>query len=226
MANFWGGPAPDSTPVVVPETVFAVRSAAIAYVNTQKGAAIPFATETWQLQEVQPGDVRWDYRYYRFATGSCWLTVSHVYFPNQEPVYTVMITDKETNFDWTGQVDSQGQVWDYLPEATATQSPLIQTSDEAHQAIMSYLTIQHPDWFTTPPSNWERADITPPRLLGAKTYRYTAVTPADNWIVTVTYRVVAPELTVYRAVLQTASGNVYWNGEIDPKGVVKESQIH
>ena len=66
---------------------------------------------------------------------------------------------------------------------------------------------------------WSEEDLTPQGFVGSSTVRYTA----GDWVVTVTYPIVAPEATVYQVdVVNTASG-LAWNGKVDVQGNVSET---
>jgi putative hemolysin len=67
-----------------------------------------------------------------------------------------------------------------------------------------------------PAFDWREEDLTPQGLLGSSTIRYTA----DEWVVTVTFPIVAPEATIYQVnIVNTASGLV-WDGQVDAQGNV------
>jgi hypothetical protein len=61
--------------------------------------------------------------------------------------------------------------------------------------------------------------MTPQGLLSAETYQYSM----DDWVLTISYPVVQPELTTYRIVLSNASTGFEWEGEVDAAGNVTEA---
>jgi hypothetical protein len=61
--------------------------------------------------------------------------------------------------------------------------------------------------------------MTPQGLLGAETYQYTA----QDWVLTISYPIVQPELTTYRIVLSNAGTGFQWEGEVDAAGNVTEA---
>jgi len=66
---------------------------------------------------------------------------------------------------------------------------------------------------------WVERRMTPEGLLGAETYQYTA----QDWVLTISYPIVQPELTTYRIVLSNAGSGFQWEGEVDAQGNVAEA---
>ena len=61
--------------------------------------------------------------------------------------------------------------------------------------------------------------MTPEGLVGAETFQYTA----QDWVVTVSYPVVAPESVVYQVVMSNPTTAFQWEGEVDAAGNVTEA---
>lgn len=86
----------------------------------------------------------------------------------------------------------------------------------ARDAAMAYIWTEGEPM---PAFSWSEEDLTPPGLLGSSTIRYTA----GEWVVTVTFPIVAPENTIYQVnIVNTASG-LSWDGEVDAQGNVREA---
>lgn len=64
---------------------------------------------------------------------------------------------------------------------------------------------------------WSEEDLTPKNLVGSVTIRYTS----GAWDVTITYPVVAPELTLYQVTIANSARGLTWSGEVDAQGNVK-----
>jgi putative hemolysin len=65
---------------------------------------------------------------------------------------------------------------------------------------------------------WSEEDLTPQDLVGSSTVRYTA----GDWVVTVTYPIVAPEDTIYQVGIVNSASGLTWSGEVDAEGNVRE----
>jgi putative hemolysin len=69
-----------------------------------------------------------------------------------------------------------------------------------------------------PALDWSEEDLTHRGLVGSSTMRYTA----GEWVVTVTYPIVAPDATVYQVNIINTTSGLTWNGEVDAQGNVSE----
>jgi putative hemolysin len=69
-----------------------------------------------------------------------------------------------------------------------------------------------------PALDWSEEDLTPQDRVGSSTMRYTA----DEWIVTVTYPIVAPDATIYQVSIVNTTSGLTWSGEVDAQGNVSE----
>ena len=63
---------------------------------------------------------------------------------------------------------------------------------------------------------WTEEFITPEGLVGSGTYQYTA----EDWVVTLSYPIVAPEAVVYQIVVTNPTTGFQWEGEVDASGEV------
>jgi hypothetical protein len=66
---------------------------------------------------------------------------------------------------------------------------------------------------------WVERRMTPEGMVGAETYQYSA----EDWVLTISYPIVQPELTAYRVVLSNASTAFQWEGEVDAEGSITET---
>jgi hypothetical protein len=65
---------------------------------------------------------------------------------------------------------------------------------------------------------WQEERTTPQDLVGALRFQYTS----GDWVVTVTYPIVAPEETIYRMIVSNQVTGFSWEGQVDAKGGVTE----
>ncbi len=63
---------------------------------------------------------------------------------------------------------------------------------------------------------WTEENLTPEGWVGASTFQYTA----GDWVVTVSFPVVLPELTVYHVVVANEATGFHWEGDVDAQGQV------
>ncbi len=66
---------------------------------------------------------------------------------------------------------------------------------------------------------WTEKRTTPQGLVGGESYEYTA----GDWVITVSYPVVAPENVVYTIVVANQAAGFHWEGQVDAAGQVTES---
>ena len=66
--------------------------------------------------------------------------------------------------------------------------------------------------------DWSEEIITPKQQVGASSFQYSAA----DWVVTVSFPIVAPEATIYRVVATNQDSGFQWEGEVDTWGQVRE----
>ena len=66
---------------------------------------------------------------------------------------------------------------------------------------------------------WAEEDITPEGLVGSVTNQYKA----EDWVVTISYPVVAPDSVIYQVVVSNQSTEFQWEGTVDAAGQVAET---
>ena len=69
------------------------------------------------------------------------------------------------------------------------------------------------------PLSWVEEKLTPEGLVGGEEWQYTA----GDWVVKVSYGVVAPEWTVYHVVVSNESTGFEWEGRVDGSGRASEA---
>jgi len=103
-----------------------------------------------------------------------------------------------------------------LPTASEAGAP--EEARVARDAVIFYLS-EH-DRANSPAAMgpWAEERATPQGLVGSETYRYTA----RDWIIIISYPVVAPDMAVYRVVAANQVSGFTWQGEVDAAGKVTE----
>ena len=89
----------------------------------------------------------------------------------------------------------------------------------AREAALAYMRTNYSE--SAPPEDlaWAEAEVTPEGLVGATSFQYSA----GDWLVTVSYPVVAPEALVYQVEASDASTGFHWRGTVDANGEVTPS---
>jgi putative hemolysin len=99
--------------------------------------------------------------------------------------------------------------------APATDEPAFGPTFARDSAMAAIWTEGEP----MPALDWSEEDLTPQDLVGSSTIRYTA----GEWVVTVVYPIVAPDLTVYQVDIGNSASGLTWSGEVDAQGNVSET---
>jgi predicted small lipoprotein YifL len=68
-------------------------------------------------------------------------------------------------------------------------------------------------------ASWTEESLTPEGLVGGSEWQYTA----EDWVVRVSYAIVAPEWTVYHVAVSNESTGFEWEGRVDGSGRVPEA---
>ena len=106
-----------------------------------------------------------------------------------------------------------------LPTATAgAEAVVILGPVAARDAALAFVAQSYGAESVLTDPAWEEENITPEGLVGASTFQYTA----GNWVVTVSYPVVLPALTVYHVVVANEATGFRWEGDVDAQGQVTE----
>ncbi|MCJ7666878.1 MAG: hypothetical protein MUP04_01095 [Anaerolineae bacterium] len=88
----------------------------------------------------------------------------------------------------------------------------------ALDAALAHINKHYPDDSPAPDLAWMGGRTTPEGLLGSETYKYTA----EEWVVTISYPVVALENVVYQIVMENPTTGFKWEGELDAEGNLTE----
>ena len=91
----------------------------------------------------------------------------------------------------------------------------------ARDAALAYVSERFGEQAPAPGMIWTEERITPEGLVGSETLQYTA----EDWMVTISYPVVAPEAVVYQVVVANQTTGFQWEGEVDAALQVTEQQV-
>jgi hypothetical protein len=130
---------------------------------------------------------------------------------------------------------SECDEWAYLrgecqpgntPQANTTPTPMpaeqaSRPSDPVgtRDAVLAYLGENHRDRTGAAGLLWTEKHTKPEGLVGGESYEYTA----DDWVIAVSYPVVAPENVVYTVTVSNQATGFHWEGQVDAQGQVTET---
>ncbi|MFC1953913.1 hypothetical protein ACFLWR_07315 [Chloroflexota bacterium] len=104
------------------------------------------------------------------------------------------------------------------PAPLGPTEPVVKDAVEARQAAITYIQGKAAADAPNLGTKWQESDETPPGLVGAANKYYTS----DEWVVSVSYPIVLPDLTVYRVVIVSEKFGWHWKGEVKADGTVTE----
>lgn len=200
-------PTPTEIAVEVPDDVRAARDAALAYVSENYPDQVPPPGLTWAEESTTPeGLVGWVT--YEFRAEDWVITIGTAVVPPEMRRYEVMVDNPASGFYWEGRVDAEGRVAEG-PEIVLT----------ARDAALDYVIEHYPEQAPSPDLIWEGGRTTPEGLIGSETFQYTA----EEWVVTISYPVVAPEEVIYQIVVENPTTGFRWEGELDAERYLTET---
>ncbi|MEJ2207983.1 MAG: serpin family protein, partial [Anaerolineae bacterium] len=197
----------DST---LPPDPATARDAALAYLAEAYGDLAPALDLAWTETEADAGGLVGSstFEYTAPAGVGEWLVA--VSFPIVAPdqtIYRVLVSNQALSFQWQGEVDAGLNV-------TGAPAGVLR----ARQAALAYLAAQQGVEVPAAGTDWTESRTTPQNLLGSETYEYRF----EDWSVTVSYPIVAPENTIYDVTIADGADGLRWEGRVDPQGGVEE----
>lgn len=99
----------------------------------------------------------------------------------------------------------------------------------ARDAALAYLAEAYGDLAPGPDLAWTETEAAAGDLVGSSTFEYVAQSEAGDWLVAVSFPIVAPDQTIYRVLVANQAIPFQWQGEVDaglnvtaaPPGVVR-----
>ncbi|TET53520.1 MAG: hypothetical protein E3J64_03455 [Anaerolineales bacterium] len=202
-------PSDESDEVETPDAVWDTLQAVLDSLAANYADDAPAVGLTWVAELVTEEGIVGYSEYELTADG--W--VARIGYPIVAPsavVYQVEIGSRDAGFSWQGEVDAQGQVTERLAPDVVL---------EALEAALAYLQGNYSDDAPEAGLAWIEELATPEGLVGASTFRFLS----GEWIVTVSYPIVAPENVIYTVVVENDSTGFDWEGTVDPAGQVTET---
>jgi hypothetical protein len=196
-----------------PEDALLARDTALLYVSEQYGQVGLGAGLAWQEERLTPEGIVGG-ETYQYTAGDWVVTVAYPVVLPENSIYTISVTNTGTGFQWEGEVDLQGAVTQLGASSEEGFVDRVAARDAALNFI--YDTRQYPPLDAS--VKWTEERLTAEGIVGAETFKYTA----ENWVVEISYPVVAPEATIYQVTVTNEGVGLEWLGDVDAQGVVIE----
>jgi len=205
-------PAASPTEVVsAPAEVRAALNAALAYLAETYPDLASAAGRDWAARFVESeGQV--GAGGYEFSSGDWLATITYPVVRPDLVVYSVALTNNRTGFRWSGKVDAQAQVEEHVPVAEAAPAEV----RAALNAALAYLAETYPDLALAEGMDWAARFVESEGQVGAGGYEFSS----GDWLATITYPVVRPDLVVYDVTIVDAATSFWWWGEVDAAGEI------
>ena len=91
----------------------------------------------------------------------------------------------------------------------------------ARDAVLAYLAENYGGEAPAAGLVWTETHTKPEGLVGGESYEYTA----GDWLIAVSYPVVAPENVVYTITVSNPATGFRWEGQVDAQGKVTETSF-
>jgi len=193
------------TDVETPDPVRA-RDATMAYLSDQYGGQFLPADLTWTEECTQPEGIA-RLVTCQYTAGGWVIEVTYPMVSPEKVVFGVGVTKDTDEFHWQGTVDGSGLVTEQLaPEDI----------HNARDTALSYLSKLFGEEAPEAGLTWTERHVVPEVLVESGIYFYTA----EDWVVTISYPVVPPEMVVYHMAIVNKASGFGWGGWIDETGQV------
>ena len=195
------------------------RDAALAYLWKHNGRSAPAVGLAWTEKNVTPeGSIGG--MTYRYTAEDWTVTVSYGVVNPASVVYTVVIESQVLGVHWEGTVDAEGSVSERSDETAEWFDPIC-----ARDAVLAYISARYGEQAPSLDLVWDETNKTPgypeKPLPGATNLQYTA----DNWMMTLSYPVVRPDMVEYQITIVNESAGFRWQGKVTASGEVIEQSI-
>lgn len=193
-----------------PDVLLSALDSAFAYLRQNFGNEAPVETIDWATERItEEGLVGGES--YRFTSGDWEIIVSYPVVRLDLTIYSVKVENKSSGFVWEGEVNANGNVGEKAPDLVKN----------AFYAALGYLLTNHADRAPEVGMPWISRYTTPKDIVGSGTYEFMT----GDWLVTVSYPIVAPEATIYAITFLNQSTGFRWDGEVDAAGQVSEIAV-
>jgi serpin B len=200
------------TPVPPPDPA-AARDAVLAYLAEAYGDLAPAPDLAWNEREAPTGGLVGSstLEYEAQSEAGPWMVaVSFPIVAPEQTVYHVLVANQALSFQWQGDVDAGLNVMAALPGVV-----------RARELALETLTERHGVEVPSPGTDWAEFRATPENLVGSETYEYRY----EDWSLTISYPVVAPENVIYDVVIVNEGEGFQWEGRVTPQGEVEETSM-
>ncbi len=193
-----------------PQVLLSALDSALAHLQQNFGNEAPAENIDWAVERItEEGLVGGES--YRFASGDWEIIASYPVVRLDLTIYSFRIENKSSGFLWEGEVDADGNVGEKAPDLVKN----------AFYAALGYLLTDHADMAPEVGLPWISRYTTPKDIVGSGTYEFMT----GDWLVTVSYPIVAPESTIYSITFLNQVTGFQWQGEVDANGKVTEKSI-
>jgi len=207
--------------LLAPEEARTARAVALAYIAQHYGEqADPGRGVVWMEERTTPeglvGSETWE------STSGDWvITISYPVAAPEAVIYQVVVANESTGFRWEGELDAAWQVTETL--APSGVEPVVQPPEpgRALDAALAYIREHYGEQAPSPDLTWVGDHPPAEEPVGLQTFEFTSESASD-WVVTVSFPVVAPEYIVYQVVVANQITAFRWEGEVDASGEVTE----
>jgi hypothetical protein len=136
--------------------------------------------------------------------------------PAQPPTPTAVVVEPSAT-----PIDEGELINPTEPPAPAEGTVQAPDATRARDLALSFVAGRYGDRAPAYGLAWGEEDITPEGLVGSSTLQYTS----GDWVVSVSYPIVAPQNTVYQVTVSNRATRFEWQGEVDAEGQVTEQVI-
>lgn len=195
-------------PPTAPTNLLDARGAALEYVQSRYLAG-PDLMLLWQEERVADESLG-DWVEYQYTAVPWIATIGGPTAGQAADSFDVVVTNPVAGFTWQGRVGLDGH-------GAEGSEPVLAACDITCDYIADRFPELHLDDLV-----WAGRRVTPAGPVGHETYEYTA----DDWSLTVSYPVVAPDEVTFHASVENAATGFVWEGEMDLDGDLTETAAH
>ena len=193
----------------------AARDTALSFIAAKHPDQAPPPDLTWGGERTTPEGLVGS-ESYEYVAGDWKVAITYPTAAPGDLIYRATVTNQATGFQWEGEL-GDGQVLNVFSVVMGSE-PQVPDPAQARDAALAYLAEAYPDEAPGEDLAWSQDDTTPEGLVGRSEFWYAA----GDWLVTVSFNVVAPQNTVYAIGVSNETTSFHWEGEVDARGQVTE----